>query len=187
MCVCVCVWPTVVDIFSKLADGFGVSQIQQPGNYVGSLHLPHDVTGSLLPLRHVSARQNHPGTYRPPDNSLVNEAAYVQIHLSYVCKCGLPQLHSQNSFFWWVFFSKDFLPLAHWVIHFAKHYSQKASSRLLCVILASGGQIFHRLFAYSSIPSCHYSSLPVQAHIRVPFVEKQRPGRGKIWMYQNNL
>lgn len=73
--VCECASPTVVDILGELADGFGVSQIQQPGNYLGSLHLPHNVTGGLLPLHHVSARQNHPGTYRLPDNLLVNEAA----------------------------------------------------------------------------------------------------------------
>lgn len=73
--ICVCASPTVVDILGELADGFGVSQIQQPGNYLGSLHLPHNVMGGLLPLHHVSARQNHPGTYRSPDNSLVNEAA----------------------------------------------------------------------------------------------------------------
>lgn len=82
LCVCECVSPTVVDILGKLADGFGVSQIQQPGNYLGSLHLPHDVMGGLIPLRHVSARQNHPGTYGSPDNSLVKEAAYVQVNFS---------------------------------------------------------------------------------------------------------
>ena len=57
-----CVSLTVVDIFGKLADRFGVSQIQQLGNHLGSLHLPHDVTGGLLPLRHVAACQNHTGT-----------------------------------------------------------------------------------------------------------------------------
>lgn len=71
MYLCVCVSPTVVDVLGELADGFGVGQIQQPGNNLGSIHLPHNVTGGLLPLRHVSARQNHPGTYRSPDNSLI--------------------------------------------------------------------------------------------------------------------
>lgn len=55
-----CVPPTVVDILGKLADRFGVGQIQQLADDLGPLHLPHDVTGGLLPLRHVSARQDHP-------------------------------------------------------------------------------------------------------------------------------
>lgn len=54
--------PTVVDVLSELADRFGVSQIQLPGDNLGSLHLPHDVTDSLFCFGHVSARQDHPGT-----------------------------------------------------------------------------------------------------------------------------
>lgn len=80
--VCKCVSLTAVDILGKLADGFGVSQIQQPGNNLGSFHLLHDIMGGLLSFRHVSARQDHPGTYRSPDNSMVNEAAYVRVHFS---------------------------------------------------------------------------------------------------------
>ncbi len=64
VCVFACVPPTVVDILSKLADRFGVSQIQLPGDDLGSPHLPQDVSGSLLSFLHVSARQNYPCTYR---------------------------------------------------------------------------------------------------------------------------
>ena len=79
VCVCVCLRPTVVDILSEVADRFGVSQIQLPGDYLGPPHLPHDVTGSLLSLRHVSARQNHPRTY---GNSTPLSGDCVWVHVS---------------------------------------------------------------------------------------------------------
>lgn len=67
---CVNVWVlahvtlTVIDLLCKLADRFGVREIQLPGDYFGGLHLPHDVTSSLLSFGHVSAGQNHPSSYK---------------------------------------------------------------------------------------------------------------------------
>lgn len=53
-------------------------------------------------------------------------------------------------------------------------------------LLASGGQIFHRLFAYSGISSCHYSCLPIQTHVGAPVLEKQRPDGGETQKYKRN-
>lgn len=60
LCKRACTSPTVVDVLGKLADGFGVGQIQLLADDLGPLHLPHDVAGRLLPPCHVSACQNHP-------------------------------------------------------------------------------------------------------------------------------
>lgn len=70
---------TVIDILRKLADGIGVGQVQLSGQHPGSLHLPHDVTGSLLSFGHVSACQNHPSTCT--DWVLLKHCTCLYVHI----------------------------------------------------------------------------------------------------------